>query len=109
MISERKLIRLIKKNYKGNRLSLKKLAETFGSKISEFYPTIKNLESKGIVELYEIREIGREEPVDIEIIKFIPPKVHILQHPLIEKIIYFLLGVLITLTANYIWYKCFKK
>ena len=60
MISKKRLIKLIKKNYRGKRLSLKKLSE--GSKYSfeEIYPTAMLLENEGVVELRKIEEIGRD-------------------------------------------------
>lgn len=103
-MNEKKLLKYLRKEFKGQEISLKKLSQILNDDFDTTSTTAGNLALKGIIETKEIREIGRQNPIDIKIINFYPPKKEsILKHPLLIYVVYPLLVIFIAWLATQIW------
>jgi hypothetical protein len=104
VISESRLIKILRNKFQGQRLSVKSLSKEVGYDFKEFYPTVLKLRNLGIVSSQEIDEIGREFPLDVIINSFVPPrKESILKHPLMVYVIYPLIVIFIGWLASIFW------
>ncbi len=104
MISEKTLIKIFKKRFRGEYLSLKELSKEINHTFEELYPIIIKLKNRGIISFNEIKEIGRSLPIDIKITNFILPKKGLLlKHPFLIYIIYPLVVIFIAWIGKNTW------
>jgi len=105
MISEGRLIKILRIKFQGQRLSVKSLSKEIGHDFKELYPTTLKLKNLGIISLHEINEIGRESPLDVIITRFAPPKKEsILKHPLMVYVVYPLMVIFIVWIVGIFWH-----
>jgi hypothetical protein len=104
MISEKGLIKALKKKFQGEPLSLRDMSNDLKFPFDKAYTLVLDLEQKGIISVKRIDEIGRRLPVDVQIISFMPPrKESLLKHPLLVYIIYPLVVTFLIWAANFLW------
>lgn len=84
---EKKLIKFLRKHFKGTSLSLRKVAEMLKEEFDDLYASVVQLKNKNIIETKETHELGRSGPLDVDIHNFIPPKKNIWTHPLFLTIV----------------------
>lgn len=82
-MNKKQLIKILKKRFRGEKISLRQLSQEINLGFDELYSATLELESEQIVTLKKIQEIGRRSHIDVEIDTFTPPKEKdILRHPL---------------------------
>ena len=87
-MKDKELINYLRKRFKGNEISLKELSEILGFDFNASIDTAHHLAHQGIIKTKEIKEIGREKPIDIKIVNFIAPQSNsIFRHPLFIAIV----------------------
>lgn len=100
---ENDIVNHLREKFSGNEISLQELSKMLGCDFAEASRTANNLEAKGIVGIKTINEIGRDDPVDIKIIRFTPPRSdNVFRHPLFVAIVSPLIIAAVIWTIPYI-------